>query len=330
MTIPKTFSAIVARDGNVTIEQAERSLLYDGDTLVKIAYSCINYKDALAVTGKAPILRASPLIPGIDYAGEIVESRAAEFSPGDKVILTGNAVGEKHSGGFSAYAGADARWLVPLPSGMDEKQAMICGTAGLTAALCVLALTDSGHVKDGGKVVVSGASGGVGSVAVRLLSRLNYAVTAISRPATAVGDYLRALGAAEILPREEMSAASRPLEKSRWDGAVDCVGGAVLARILAEMNYGGVVAALRTRRRRRPKNNRHAVYPARRALGRRRFRDDSRPLRERAWALLAQHLTAEDYTRIGGETATLSQVPDACARVLAGDMNGRILVSPQE
>ena len=314
----------------MTIEQAERSLLYDGDTLVKIAYSCINYKDALAVTGKAPILRASPLIPGIDYAGEIVESRAAEFSPGDKVILTGNAVGEKHSGGFSAYAGADARWLVPLPSGMDEKQAMICGTAGLTAALCVLALTDSGHVKDGGKVVVSGASGGVGSVAVRLLSRLNYAVTAISRPATAVGDYLRALGAAEILPREEMSAASRPLEKSRWDGAVDCVGGAVLARILAEMNYGGVVAAcglaggadLKT-----------TVMPFI-LRGVRLDGVDSvmipRPLRERAWALLAQHLTAEDYTRIGGETATLSQVPDACARVLAGDMNGRILVSPQE
>lgn len=327
MTIPDKFSALVARDGVVAVEQADPALLYDGKVGIKVAYSGINYKDALAVTGKGKILRASPLIPGIDYAGEVVESGSDAFAVGDRVILTGNAVGEKHSGGYAAYARADADWLVSLPDGMNEQQAMVCGTAGLTAALCVLALHDSGHVAAGGKVVVSGASGGVGSFAVALLSRLGYTVTAGSRAAAA--DYVRSLGAADIITREELSADARPLEKSRWDGAVDCVGGKVLARILAEMSYGGVVAACGLA-------GSHELNTTVMPFILRGVRLDGvdsvmipRALRQRGWELLATQLNEADYARIAGDTVSLSDIVAAGESVLAGDNNGRIVVNPQ-
>lgn len=324
MTKPDTFPALVARDGVCATEQADSSLLHDGAVTVAVRYSSVNYKDALAVTGKGKILRASPMIPGIDYAGEVVESESEKYRPGDKVLLTGYGVGEKYSGGFAAYARANDSWLLPLPDGMDERQAMICGTAGLTAALCALSLTESGHVPEGGAIVVSGASGGVGSFSVSLLAKMGYAVTAISRPDNQA--YLSSLGATAILSREEMSADARPLEKSRWAGAVDCVGGKILARMLAEMGYGGVVAAcglaadtgLQT-----------TVMPFI-LRGVRLDGIDSvmipNPLREKAWSLLAKHLKEEDYDRIAGEEIGLADLPDACARIMAGNANGRILL----
>ena len=322
------FPALVGRDGAVALEKdADESVLFAGEgaVTVKVAYSCINYKDALAVTGKGKILRGSPVVPGIDYAGEALND-GGDIKAGDKVVLTGQGVGEKHSGGFAAYARAKPEWLLPLPAGMDERQAMICGTAGVTAALCVLALKDSGHIKDGGDVAVSGASGGVGSFAVALLARAGYQVSAISRPEAA--DYLGALGAKTVIPREEMSADARPLEAARWHGAVDCVGGAVLARLLAETHYGGVVAACGLA-------GAHTLNTTVMPFILRGVRLDGVDsvmipvsLRRRAWALLAETLRAEDYDHIHGGTLPLAEVPAACAEVLGGGNNGRLLVSP--
>lgn len=323
-----TFPALVGRDGKVALEkEADTSVLYDGDdaVTVKVACSCINYKDALAVTGKGKILRGSPVVPGIDYAGEALND-GGNIKAGDKVVLTGQGVGEKYSGGFAAYARAKPAWLLPLPAGMDERQAMLCGTAGITAALCVLALKESNHVQEGGNVVVSGASGGVGSFAVALLARANYQVTAISRPEAA--EYLRTLGAQEVLPRAEMSAAARPLEAARWHGAVDCVGGAVLARILAETHYGGVVAACGLA-------GGHTLETTVMPFILRGVRLEGvdsvmipHTLRQRAWALLAETLKPADYEHIHGGTLSLADVPTACEEVLAGNKNGRLLVTP--
>lgn len=326
----ETTKALVADDNGIRVcagGDAEGAMYADGDVEVRVAYSGINYKDALAVTGKGKILRASPMIPGIDYAGEVTASRADEFKVGDSVALTGFAVGEKYSGGFATRARGRADWLVPLADGMSARQAMACGTAGLTAALCVMAVTESGYVKDGGSVVVSGASGGVGSFAVMLLARMGYAVSAVSRDDAK--PYLAELGAAEVLSRGEMAADAKPLEKSRWDGAVDTVGGKVLARIVAEMNYGGVVAACGLA-------GGHKLETTVMPFILRGIRLDGvdsvmipKAKRLRAWALLAKHLRGDDYDRIVADTVGLDGVASACDKVLGGDFNGRILVDPR-
>ena len=188
MTKPsfENFRALVARADDagkisVSVEDGCADLLAAGDAVVRVQWSGINYKDALAVSGKGKIFRATPIIPGVDYAGEVVEC-GDNLCQGDIVALTGRSVGEKYSGGFSQFARIDGNWLTKLPANINARQAMTCGTAGVTAALCVMALRDSGHVKSGGRVAVSGASGGVGSFAVRLLAKLGYAVSAISRP----------------------------------------------------------------------------------------------------------------------------------------------------
>ena len=330
---PDNFRALVARTGedgklqSVAVEDANSSLLAEGDALVRVQWSGVNYKDALAVTGKGKILRASPIIPGVDYAGEIAED-AGDLKAGDVVALTGRQVGEKYSGGFAQFARAPAKWLSKLPANIGAKQAMACGTAGVTAALCVLALQKSGHVKDGGKIAVSGASGGVGTFSVRLLARLGYEVVGISRPSAA--DYLKQCGASEIISREEMSAPSRPLEKARWDGAIDTVGGAILSRLLAETQYGGVVAAcglaadvkLQT-----------TVMPFI-LRGVRLDGIDSvmipDSLRQRAWSLLADTLQDADYESAAAEVVGLGGVVAAGEKVLGGDFSGRILVNPDE
>ncbi len=326
---PQKFRALVARteDGKVsaTVEDADDSLLAEGDAVVRVRWSGVNYKDALAVTGKGKILRASPIIPGVDYAGEITED-VGNFRAGDVVALTGKSVGEQHSGGFAQFARISADWLTKLPANINARQAMTCGTAGVTAALCVLALRDSGHVKEGGVVAVSGASGGVGSFAIRLLAKLGYKPTAISRPAAA--EYLTQIGAAEVISREEMSADARPLEKARWDGAVDTVGGSILARLLAETRYGGVVAACGLAADvKLPTTVMPFILRGVRLDG-----VDSvmipDSLRARAWALLADTLEDADYTAVEAETIGLGGIVDAGHKVLAGDFNGRIVVSP--
>ena len=329
---PGSFSALVARDDggkfSVGVESgADSSLLAEGDVLVRVAFSSVNYKDALALCGnKNKILRAFPIIPGVDYAGEVAASASDQYQTGDKVIMHGRAVGEKYSGGFSQYVRARAGDLVPMPSPMDSRAAMLAGTAGATAALCVIALRDSGYVPDGGAVVVSGASGGVGSFAVMLLAKLGYEVHAVSR--TKAADYLRGLGAADIIEREEMRTECRPLEKAKWHGGIDTIGGKVLARMLAETHYGGVVAAcglaggfdLPT-----------TVMPFI-LRGVRLEGVDSvmipQKLRVRAWQLLAETLAAEDFEKVFAAECSLADAPAAAQKILDGEVSGRFLVNP--
>ncbi|WP_369115450.1 oxidoreductase [Edwardsiella tarda] len=213
-----------------------------GEVLVDVDWSSLNYKDALAITGQGKIVRQFPMVPGIDFAGVVNQSSDARFTPGQAVLLTGWGVGEHHWGGLAQQARVPADWLLPLPQGLDGRQAMIIGTAGLTAMLCVLALEEGGVTPERGEVVVTGASGGVGSTAVALLSQLGYRVVAVSGR-EANRDYLLALGAEQVLPRAEFQTPARPLEKQRWAGAIDTVGGEVLAKVLAQMDSNATVAA---------------------------------------------------------------------------------------
>jgi len=223
------------------VKAVDDSLLPQGNVTVDVQWSSLNYKDALAITGKGKIIRNFPMVPGIDFAGTVHASDDARFTPGQQVLLTGWGVGENHWGGLSSRARVNADWLVPQPAGLDGRQAMIIGTAGFTAMLCVMALEDAGVRPEDGEIVVTGASGGVGSTAIALLHKLGYQVVAVSgREST--HDYLRALGASRILGRDEY-AETRPLEKQLWAGAIDTVGDKVLAKVLAQMNYGGCVAA---------------------------------------------------------------------------------------
>lgn len=216
--------------------------LGEGDVAVDVAWSTLNYKDALAITGRAPVVRNFPMVPGIDFAGIVRESRHPAYKPGDKVILNGWGVGEKHWGGLAERAQVKGDWLVPLPDGLSLRQAMAIGTAGYTAMLCVIALEKEGLTPEQGDVVVTGATGGVGSVATALLAGKGYAVTAVTgRPEEA--EYLKALGATTILDRTELTQKARPLNKERWAGAVDVVGGPMLANLISMMKYHGVVAA---------------------------------------------------------------------------------------
>jgi acrylyl-CoA reductase (NADPH) len=216
--------------------------LMEGDVTVDVEYSTVNYKDALALTGKAPIIRSFPLIPGIDFAGRVRASSHAGFSPGDKVILNGWGVGESHHGGFAERARVRGQWLVKVPDGLDTARAMAIGTAGYTAMLCVMALEDQGVKPGDGEILVTGAAGGVGSVAIAVLSKLGYTVAA-STGRTEESDFLKRLGAASVIDRGEFTGPVKMLAKSRWAGAVDAVGSTTLANVLSQMNYGGTVAA---------------------------------------------------------------------------------------
>lgn len=224
-----------------SVQTLDESRLPEGDVTVDVHWSSLNYKDALAITGKGKIIRNFPMIPGIDFAGTVRTSEDPRFHAGQEVLLTGWGVGENHWGGLAEQAQVKGDWLVAMPQGLDARKAMIIGTAGFTAMLCVMALEDAGVRPQDGEIVVTGASGGVGSTAVALLHKLGYQVVAVSgREST--HEYLKSLGASRILPRDEF-AESRPLEKQLWAGAIDTVGDKVLAKVLAQMNYGGCVAA---------------------------------------------------------------------------------------
>ncbi len=237
---------VVDREDKRTVWRLERRRideLPEGEVLVEVHYSSLNYKDALAITGAGKILRSFPFIPGIDFAGRVVESSDPRYRAGDEVVLTGWGVGERHFGGLAEYARVKGEWLVPLPAGLSLEQAMAIGTAGFTAMLCVLALEQQGVRPDAGEVLVTGAAGGVGSVALMLLEKAGFRAVALTgRPE--LGDWLRELGAAEVLPRSELAEAdSAPLASQRWAGAVDTVGGTVLANLLKAVRYRGAVAA---------------------------------------------------------------------------------------
>jgi acrylyl-CoA reductase (NADPH) len=224
------------------MSQIEEQRLPEGDVLIQVDYSTLNYKDSLAITGASPVVRNFPMVPGIDFAGTVEHSDHADFKAGDQVVLNGFGVGEGHWGGLAQKARVKGDWLVPLPTAFTPKQAMTIGTAGYTAMLCVMALEQQGVNPDQGEILVTGAAGGVGSVAISLLAKLGYHVVASSgRPEEK--DYLLSLGATQVMDRNELSEKGRPLAKERWAGAIDVAGSHTLANICASMKYGGTVAA---------------------------------------------------------------------------------------
>jgi acrylyl-CoA reductase (NADPH) len=245
--MPDTFKAIlVSRDADknqsVAVTDLTEADLMEGDVTVAVEATTVNYKDGLAITGKAPVVRRWPLVPGIDFAGTVLSSDHPDWRKGDKVILNGWGVGETHYGAYAGRARVKGDWLVPLPDGISVHDAMAVGTAGYTAMLSVMALERHGIVPKRGPVVVTGAAGGVGSVAIAVLSGLGYHVIA-STGRSSEADYLRDLGAAEIIAREELSGPGKPLAKERWAGGVDAVGSHTLANVLSMTAYGGAVAA---------------------------------------------------------------------------------------
>lgn len=306
-----------------SVQAIEEGRLPEGDVTVDIDWSSLNYKDAVAITGKGKIIRNFPMVPGIDFAGHVHTSEDPRFHAGQQVLLTGWGVGENHWGGLASQARVKGDWLVPMPAGLDGRKAMIVGTAGFTAMLCVMALEDAGIRPESGEIVVTGASGGVGSTAVALLHKLGYQVVAVSgREST--HDYLRQLGASRILGREEF-AETRPLEKQLWAGAVDTVGDKVLAKVLAQMNYGGCVAAcglaggfaLPTTvmpfilRNVRLQGVDSVMTPAAR--------------RAEAWERLVRDLPESFFTQSATEIS-LSQAPDYANKIMDNQFHGRALV----
>ncbi|MCR4459558.1 MDR family oxidoreductase [Pseudescherichia sp. L3] len=313
------------QDGNTlaSVQDIADSQLPQGNVTVDIAWSSLNYKDALAITGKGKIIRNFPMIPGIDFAGTVHASEDPRFHVGQQVLLTGWGVGENHWGGLSQRARVNGDWLVALPQGLDGRKAMIIGTAGFTAMLCVMALEEAGVRPADGEIVVTGASGGVGSTAVALLHKLGYQVAAVSgREST--HNYLKGLGASRILGRDEF-AESRPLEKQLWAGAVDTVGDKVLAKVLAQMNYGGCVAAcglaggfaLPTTvmpfilRNVRLQGVDSVMTPAEK--------------RTAAWSRLAQDLPESFYEQSATEIS-LEQAPEFATAIINNQAQGRTLV----
>jgi acrylyl-CoA reductase (NADPH) len=228
---------------NITFVDLTEDDLMEGDVTVRVDYSTINYKDGLALTGKAPVVRKWPLIPGIDFAGVVETSSHTEFKAGDRVILNGWGVGETHDGGFAQKARVKGDWLVKAPDAIDNARAMAIGTAGYTAMLCVLALEKNGVTPASGDIIVTGAAGGVGSVAIAILAKLGYRVIASTGRVESEGDFLKSLGAAEVMDRAELSAPGRPMGKERWAGGVDVAGSHTLANVLAQTKYGGTITA---------------------------------------------------------------------------------------
>jgi acrylyl-CoA reductase (NADPH) len=323
------FHAIVAEERDGRSQAGLRDLtvadLPDEDVLVRVSHSTLNYKDALAVTGKGRICRYFPMVCGIDLAGTVVESRVPGFTPGDRILVNGFGMSERHWGGYSQLARVNAGWPVRIPDVFSAEQAMGIGTAGYTAMLCVQALEDRGVRPEQGPVVVSGASGGVGSVAVMLLARLGYDVIAATGRATQHRAFLERLGARDLIEREELARAPKPLESERWAGAVDSVGGEMLATILAQTRYGGTVAACGLAG---SANLPTTVMPFI-LRGVTLTGVDSvmapRERRERAWRRLAE-LVDRDLLRTIYEVRPMSQVPALADALLAGQVRGRVVI----
>ncbi|MES1989802.1 MAG: MDR family oxidoreductase [Pseudomonadota bacterium] len=298
--------------------------LMDGDVTVKVDYSTVNYKDGLALTGAAPIIRSWPLIPGIDFSGIVESSSHAGLKAGDRVVLNGYGVGESHNGGYAQKARVKGDWLVKLPDSISNAHAMAIGTAGYTAMLCILALEHGGATPDKGDILVTGAAGGVGSVAIAILAKLGYRVIASTGRASEA-DYLKSLGAADIIDRNELSAAGRPLAKERWAGAVDAVGSHTLVNAIAGTRYGGTVAACGLAQ---GMDLPGSVAPfILRGVTLAGIDSVNAPMAKRveAWSRLARDL---DLKKLDAMTTrvTLADVPPLGAEILAGKVRGRIVV----
>lgn len=241
------FKAIIIdkKDGNytATLDEVSEQELMPGDVDIEVLYSTLNYKDALAITGKSPVVRSFPMIPGIDFVGKVSASNHSDYERGQLVILNGWGVGEKHWGGLAQKARVNGEWLVPVPASFEPKDAMAIGTAGYTAMLCIMALERHGVTPEQGEILVTGAAGGVGSVAIAILSKLGFSVTALSGRVEQESQFLKQLGAQNVIHRSELEGVGKPLAKERWAGVVDVVGSHVLANACAGTKYGGVVTA---------------------------------------------------------------------------------------
>ncbi len=306
------------------LQDIDEASLPEGNVTVRVAYSTLNYKDALAITGKSPVVRKFPMVPGIDLAGTVETSSHPDHKPGDQVVLNGWGVGETHWGGLAGKARLNGDWLVPLPKAFSPAEAMAIGTAGYTAMLCVMALERHGLKPADGEVLVTGAAGGVGSVAVALLAKLGYQVAAVTgRPQEA--DYLRELGATQVLERAEFASPGKPLAKERWAGAVDTVGSHTLANVCAQTRYRGAVAACGLAG--------GMDFPATVApfilRGVTLIGVDSvmcpRPERLQAWQRLARDLDPAKLALTTREIA-LADAIDAAQQLLAGGVRGRLCV----
>ncbi|MGV8995625.1 MAG: MDR family oxidoreductase [Parvibaculaceae bacterium] len=299
--------------------------LMDGDVDVRIEYSTLNYKDGLAMTGRAPVVRTWPLTPGIDFAGVVERSDHPSFQVNDRVVLNGWGVGESHHGGFAQKARVKGDWLIKLPDGLTTAQAMAIGTAGYTAMLCVMALEREGIAPDQGDILVTGASGGVGGVAITLLSKLGYRVMASTGRKAQEADYLMGLGANYIIDRSELSVPGRPLGKERWAAAVDSVGSHTLVNVLAQTRYGGVVAACGLAQGMDlPGSVAPFILRGVTLTG-----VDSvmcpAPRRVEAWRRLAAELDVEKLGSMTRQVA-LEEVPALAAEILDGRVRGRVVI----
>jgi acrylyl-CoA reductase (NADPH) len=326
------FQALVLEqeDRQTLAEVRELSVddLPEREMLVRVHYSTLNYKDALAVTGKGRVIRKFPIVPGIDLAGEVVDPGGSSFNAGDHVISTGWGMGEEYWGGLGQYARLDPCWPLLLPEDLDMRSAMVMGTGGFTAALCVRSIMDHGTSPEDGPVLVTGAGGGVGGVSVMLLAKLGYEVHAVSGRES-LNDYLQQIGATHILHRDQLARESKPLEKETWAAVVDTVGGDTLATVIAQTQAEGIVAAcgnasgiqLNT-----------TVFPfILRGVTLRGINSVSVPLeaRKQAWELIANTIPAEFYDLLTDREITLNEVKDTCEELLAGHIRGRVVVNMQ-
>ncbi|MEH6834586.1 acryloyl-CoA reductase [Falsihalocynthiibacter arcticus] len=324
------FNALIVEkleDGttSASIQNISEDRLPEGEVTVAVDYSTVNYKDGLCVGPGGGLVRNYPHVPGIDFAGTVLDSSDARYKAGDKVVLTGWRVGEAHWGGYAQKARVKADWLVPLPEGLTPRTAMAVGTAGFTAMLAVMALEDHGLTPQKGTVLVTGAAGGVGSVATAILANLGYQVAAVTgRPETA--DYLKSLGATQIVPREDLAeTVKRPLEAEQWAGCIDAVGGAMLARVLGQISYGGSVAAIGLAG--------GAGLPATvfpfllRGINLLGIDSVMQPFenRKRAWARIATDLPLDKLEAMV-VPATLSDLPQLGADIIKGKIKGRVVV----
>jgi acrylyl-CoA reductase (NADPH) len=323
-----TFKAIVVdkTDAGQTVRLTDfdEKDLMDGDVTVRVEWSTVNYKDGLAVTGKAPVVRRFPMIAGVDFAGTVESSSHAAWKPGDKVILNGWGLGETHLGAYAEKARVKGDWLVRLPASMSTRDAMAIGTAGYTAMLSVMALERAGITPASGPVIVTGAAGGVGSVAIAILAKLGYAVIA-STGRLAEADYLKGLGAAAIIDRKELSAPGRPLGKERWAGGIDAVGSTTLANVLSMTRYGGAVAACGLAGGMDlPASVAPFILRGVSLLG-----IDSvmcpLALRQEAWRRLETDLPRDKIAAMASEIG-LADVIEAGRRIVEGQVRGRIVV----
>jgi acrylyl-CoA reductase (NADPH) len=323
-----TFKAIqidkADKGTTAALTQFDEADLMDGDVTVRVEWSTLNYKDGLAVTGKAPVVRRFPMIAGIDFAGTVEQSSHPQWKAGDKVVCTGWGMGETHLGAYAEKARVKGDWLVPLPDGMSARDAMAIGTAGFTAMLAVMALEKQGLSPANGPMVVTGAAGGVGSVAIALLSKLGYHVISSTGRVSETA-YLKGLGAAEVIDRNELTGSAKPLAKERWAGGVDSVGSTTLANLLSMTKYGGAIAACGLAAGMDlPTSVAPFILRGVCLLG---IDSVMCPLtpRKAAWQRLARDLDPKKLSEITHEIG-LDQVVGMGAQILAGQIRGRIVV----